>query len=136
QSVAAQVQQVKAQMDAVAAKGKKKKKKGKEPEIILPNDPLYQTTEAQKKKAKKLLPIKIDTSIGIGGLAPPVTTSDQKANSHIKDQYALRIIGYTPFTDPNSAWNVVDGTQKNVVVAVVDSGLDMDHPDGPQYIWT
>ena len=54
----------------------------------------------------------------------------------IKDQYYLPAIGYTPLSDPNSAWNVVDATQKNVVVAVVDSGLDLTHPDGPQYLWT
>ena len=44
-------------------------------------------------------------------------------------------IGYLPKSDPNSAWNLVDTSKPNVVVAVIDSGLDLTHPDGPEYIW-
>jgi subtilisin family serine protease len=31
---------------------------------------------------------------------------------------------------------VADGAQPNIVVAVIDSGLDLSHKDGPQYLWT
>ncbi len=144
QQVAAQVQQVKSQMDMAANKGKGKKKKGQEPEVILPNDPLYKLSQEEKKKADKK---KVQTpnivigssSLQIGGKAMGGgNRQDEKEKEDYKthEQYALEIIGYTPYTDPNSAWNVVDATQKNIVVAVVDSGLDMTHPDGPQYIWT
>ncbi len=90
---------------------------------IVPNDPLYQLPA--KKKRTGIFAI-------LGGDAP----TGPHPELDVKDQYYLRAIGYTPLSDRNSAWNVVDATQKNVVVAVVDSGLDLSHPDGPQYIWT
>ncbi|MBW2562232.1 MAG: S8 family serine peptidase [Deltaproteobacteria bacterium] len=51
------------------------------------------------------------------------------------DQWGLRAVGFTPLDDPASAWRLEDGTKKNVIVAIIDSGLDMEHPDGPQYVW-
>jgi len=100
-----------------------------------PNDPLYQ--EASDKQHKTFF-------FGLlgGGPAPVAATIESPFATaaapelDVKDQYYLRAIGFTPLSDPNSAWNVVDMTQKNVVVALVDSGLDLSHPDGPQYLWT
>jgi len=53
----------------------------------------------------------------------------------VKDQWGLHRIGFTPLNDPDSAWNIYDGANKNVLVAVIDSGIDMSHPDKPKYIW-
>jgi subtilisin family serine protease len=140
QEVAAQVQEVKSRMDMAVNKGRGKKR-GQEPEIILPNDPLYKLPDAEKKKieSKKPVNIVLGTTLTMGGKALGGGNREdlkEKEEPKAPDQYAMQVIGYTPYTDPNSAWNVVDATQKNMVVAVVDSGLDLSHPDGPQYIWT
>lgn len=140
QSTAAQVAQVKEQADQLLDKKKKKKAKVEEPPPVLPNDPLFDEGPAQKKK--KMLGI-----LG-SSKAPPANPmgslikmgierrAEIKENEiDIKDQWGIQKVGFTPWDDPNSAWNVVDADQKNIVVAVVDSGLDMTHPDGPRYIW-
>lgn len=142
QSTAAQVAQVKAQADQLLDKKKKKKTaEVQEPPSILPNDPLFD--EGPAKKQKKLLGI-----LGSSKEAPanPMGSlikmgmerrAEIQANAlDVKDQWGIQKVGFTPWDDPNSAWNVVDANQKNIVVAVVDSGIDMTHPDGPQYIWT
>lgn len=140
QSTAAQVAQIKGQVDQLIDKKKKKKAKAEEPPPILPNDPLFD--EGPAKKKKKLLGI-----LG-SGKAPPANPMGsaiktgleaieaRKAQElDVKDQWGIQKVGFTPWDDPNSAWNVVDANQKNIVVAVVDSGMDMTHPDGPRYIW-
>jgi len=53
----------------------------------------------------------------------------------IQEQWGIRRVGYLPYWDPNSAWNYIDGKEKNVIVAVIDSGIDMVHPDSPAYFW-
>jgi hypothetical protein len=45
------------------------------------------------------------------------------------DQWALQRIGFKPLEDPTSAWRVTTGTERPVVVAVIDSGIDLTHPD-------
>ncbi len=141
QSVAAQVAQAKAQLDQVVDKAAKSKKKKKEEPMMIPNDPLYKLSDTARKKAE----VKSSTTqvvlgslmkIGDSTLGAGSNYVDEKKESEIKDQYGIRVVGYTPYTDPDSAWNVVDANQKNVVVAIVDSGLDMTHEDAPQYIWT
>ncbi len=121
----------------------KKKKKKTEPEVqIDPNDPLYEKPEKGKKK--KFLGI-------LGGDAPstPVILgsgqkfggqvmgagSGEKEEPKVDYQWGLYKIGYTPKSDPQSAWNAVNADEKNVIVAVIDSGLDLTHPDGPRYVW-
>ena len=140
QSTAAQVAQIKGQADQLIDKKKKKKAKEEELPPILPNDPLYD--EGPAKKQKKLLGI-----LG-SSKAPPANPMGslikmgierraeiQENALDVKDQWGIQKVGFTPWDDPDSAWNVVDANQKNIVVAVVDSGLDMTHPDAPQYIW-
>lgn len=140
QSTAAQVAQIKGQADELINK-KKKKAKVEEPPSILPNDPLFD--EGPAKKQRKLLGI-----LG-SSKAPPANPMGslikmgmerraeiQENALDVKDQWGIQKVGFTPWDDPDSAWNVVDANQKNIVVAVVDSGLDMTHPDAPQYIWT
>ncbi|MBI5150565.1 MAG: S8 family serine peptidase [Candidatus Omnitrophica bacterium] len=141
QSTAAQVAQIKGQADQLIDKKKKKKVKVEGPPPILPNDPLFD--EGPARKQRKLLGI-----LG-SSKAPPANPMGslikmgierraeiQENALDVKDQWGIQKVGFTPWDDPNSAWNVVDANEKNIVVAVVDSGLDMTHPDGPQYIWT
>jgi subtilisin family serine protease len=140
QSVAAQIAQAKSQVDQVVGK-KKPKKKVKMEEAIIPNDPLYMVPEAQKKKVKRKVHIKnvvglLGGAAGLSAGGGDPMEDDKDLAALIPDQYALHRIGFTPMNDLNSAWNVIDATQKNIVVAVIDSGLDMSHEDAPLYIWT
>lgn len=135
------------QMQQAAAKfieeGKKKKKKSEPVKITTPNDPLYQFEEVKKKKLLGILGSSTDAGkggISIGtsltfGIDPERSREGGSTNTNVKDQWGLHTIGFTPTADPDSAWNVVDPNQKNVIVAVIDSGLDFNHPDGPQYLW-
>jgi len=146
QSVASQVAQAKALADQSVdmarkskKKKKKKKKKGEEVKPVAPNDPLYFYQDPKKKKgmfgflsSSQSSAVKAPnlSKTGIGVANRVVKSLD------LKDQWGLHAIGFTPLHDPNSAWNVVDATQKNIVVAVVDSGLDFEHEDSPEFIWT
>ena len=140
QSYAQEVARVKAQIDQVAGAAGKKKKKGKEEDpVLLPNDPLYQEPDPARKK-KGFLGI-LGGGDGSALINPMATSGIPGADRprdelDVKDQWGIQAVGYTPWEDPNSAWNVVDANAKNIVVAVVDSGLDMTHEDAPQYIWT
>ena len=128
QEVASKIAQIKANADEVLSKIPEKKRK-KMDETFVPNDPFYKVSDKKKKKIESKAPVKVslgETFIFKGN-------DDKKLKA--LDQYALERIGFTPYTDPDSAWNVVDAAQKNIVVAVIDSGLDLNHPDGPQYIW-
>ncbi|MDP2652498.1 MAG: S8 family peptidase [Candidatus Omnitrophota bacterium] len=152
QSYAAKVSQIKSRVDqAVGVAASQKKKKGQkeeEPRIIIPNDPLYLSPDAGKKKSavkermKKIAASPLGTGMRMGGGEVGAGSDDpleemRKAKAEaVQDQWSLRKIGFTDESDPNSAWNVVEASEKNVVVAVIDSGLDTTHPDGPQYLWT
>ncbi len=106
--------------------------RAKTPAVLLnPNDPLYPTPNV-KKKLKGGITGLIGNVLTIGGEAPMTTTSNKP---NVKDQYSLPQIGFTPKSDPHSAWNLVDTKGPNVLVAVIDSGLDLAHPDGPEFIW-
>jgi subtilisin family serine protease len=43
------------------------------------------------------------------------------------DQWAVKRVGFT--TDNDSTWHIEDGAKNPVVVAVIDTGLDWNHPD-------
>ncbi|MDV2502326.1 MAG: S8 family peptidase [bacterium] len=45
------------------------------------------------------------------------------------DQWALQRIGFTALEDKSSAWHLTTGTERPVVVAVIDTGMDLTHPD-------
>jgi hypothetical protein len=110
------------------SKAKPKKKKV----VIEPNDPLYlDKVTADKKAWKPHVTFGGGSSImeQMAGGAGPEKDPDAY------DQWYLRTIGYTPKSDKNSAWNVFTPAEPNVTVAVIDSGVDMQHVDGPQYIW-
>jgi subtilisin family serine protease len=52
------------------------------------------------------------------------------------DQWALKRIGFTPRGSGTSAWDLVQGAARAVIVAVIDTGLDYGHPDFPrEAIW-
>jgi subtilisin family serine protease len=99
-----------------------------------PNNPLYPNPKPKKKKSGGGF-----LSGFISAIAPvgPITIGDNSGSDGVTviDQYSLPQIGYTDLSDPNSAWNAVDTKGPNVVVAVIDSGLDLTHPDGPEFIW-
>jgi hypothetical protein len=108
---------------------------------IIPNDPLYPKPKAEKKKSGGLFAVlfggdNTNVPINADGVMQSQTADMVNNGDGVTDQYYLPLIGFTPLSDPNSAWNAVDATQKNVLVAVVDSGLDLSHPDRPEHIWT
>ena len=103
---------------------------------VVPNDPLYLKRGVVGKKLSKVVK-GIGTILKIGGFGfgvGPVSVGSPLDEA--RDQWGLPKVGFTPLTDPASAWNIEDGSRKNVVVAVIDSGLDMTHVDGPRYFWT
>lgn len=95
---------------------------------VEPNDPLYKK-EGNKKVASG---IRKGLSFLLGAVNAPVDVDDTLSD----DQWGLHEVGFKPRGTSGSAWDVIDGSQKNVLVAVIDSGLDTAHPDGPQYLWT
>ncbi|MFC1754867.1 S8 family peptidase [Thermoproteota archaeon] len=109
-----------------------------------PNDPLFFVPDKRKKR-KGLAGFlfgsgtvgkanKSDLGFGV------VIGAKGKGKTVMKDQWALHTVGFNPISDgpedPVSAWSIEDGSKKNVVVAVIDTGLYMEHPDGPEHIWT
>ncbi|MBN1794425.1 MAG: S8 family serine peptidase [Candidatus Omnitrophica bacterium] len=91
-----------------------------------PDDPLYLRGGNRSSGGKGL-------AIGFGGFSIGKSSGGP---AEVHDQWALRRIGFTPRINADSAWNIEDGSEKNVVVALIDSGLDMTHPDGPAHVWT
>jgi subtilisin family serine protease len=98
-----------------------------------PNDPIYNkegssdVSSTVSKGFGSLLKLGSGGSIGFG--------SSGDDGPRPSNQWGLLKVGYTPLSDSKSAWNIEDGSQKNVVVAVIDSGLDLKHVDGPAYLW-
>ena len=116
-------------------------------EKIEPNDPFYRPPDKKGKKkkflgilgsSKKAAPVILGTGLkmGMGNTLGASQNKYKKKEEKMDWQWGLHRIGYTPLSDPNSAWNLVDEHKKNVVVAIIDSGLDMHHKDAPEYIWT
>jgi len=125
-------------------------KKYKEPPAtqMNPNDPLY-WIDAGKKKSKVRERMKSIAKRGLGGpmkmgggylgAGSGISVAKQKKESGAKDQWGLREVGFVPLSEEDSAWKAIDPkilAGPNVVVAVIDSGFDMSHPDGPAHIWT
>lgn len=101
-----------------------------------PNDPLFAKKGSEVKKAASGLAkglgsiFKIRKGPGIDlGEAPGESTAPP-------NQWGLHKVGFALRADSRSAWNIEDGSRKNVVVAVIDSGLDLTHVDGPAFLWT
>lgn len=115
--------------DPADPKAKPKKKKV----TTDPDDPLYFDKETADKKAWK-------PHVTFGGgssiMEQMAGGAMEEKNQDAYDQWYLRTIGYTPKSDKNSAWNALTIPEPNVTIAVIDSGVDMNHIDGPKYIWT
>ena len=103
-----------------------------ESENVVPNDPFYFDSSAHK--AKKGEPAVLNRSFIREG-AQAMVSVGKEDDAKIHEQWGLHAVGFTPRSDPDSAWNLVDADKKNVIVAVIDSGLDVSQIDGPQYLW-
>jgi len=103
---------------------------------ITPNDPFYFDLSVHKPKRGKpqSTPAIFGAPLKIGGESVRRVFYDSK-KPPMPDQWGLHAVGFTPRSDPKSAWNLVNADKKNVVVAVIDSGLDTSHIDGPKYLW-
>jgi len=116
-----------------------------------PNDPLYDKGEAARKAAAAKVKAKAEPAGGpdLSMAEPP--GADGGGHSHLEefgpsrggkkgptaiDQWGLRAVGFTPATQADSPWHGMDFNKPNTIVAVIDSGLDTTHPDGPKFLWT
>ncbi|MGB3221855.1 MAG: S8 family serine peptidase [Desulforhopalus sp.] len=99
---------------------------------LIPNDPLYKKPDGAGSQVGGILKKGFGALLGAGGFGVQTSNEDSRAD----DQWGLHAIGFTPMGTGNSAWDVIDGRQENVVVAVIDSGLDLGHPDRPRFLWT
>lgn len=101
-----------------------------------PNDPYF--FQAPEKKGFFESGV-FDGGEGLGDALQVLPGSDidlSKADGDPAiDQWGLHKVGFLAYADTGSAWNIEDGSKKNIVVAVIDSGLDMNHEDRPEYIW-
>ncbi|MDJ0624155.1 MAG: S8 family serine peptidase [Desulfocapsaceae bacterium] len=100
-------------------------------ETIQPNDPLFQKEDTPAGKVGSVLKKGFGALLSAGGVGIATTDTDSRSN----DQWGLHAVGYTPMGKGTSAWDTFNGREKNVIVAVIDSGLDLSHPDRPQHIW-
>ena len=98
-----------------------------------PNDAFFPSLKPKKKSGGSFFSGLISVITPVGVILPSDTSNGGEVN--IIDQYSLPQIGFTDKSNPDSAWNVVDTKGPNVVVAVIDSGVDLSHPDGPEFIW-
>jgi|GEM_PF-1015090 len=99
-----------------------------------PNDPIYNKQGSSDVSSTVSKGLGALLKLGSGGGIGFGSSGDDGPRP--SNQWGLLKVGYTPRSDSNSAWNIEDGSQKNVVVAVIDSGLDLTHVDGPTYLWT
>ena len=77
-----------------------------------------------------------DLKDGSGAPDDPLFTSSGSWQQDYDDQWALKRIGFTPESDKRSAWRLVPGDAAPVLVAVIDSGCDIAHPDLAGAVWT
>lgn len=109
----------------------------------VPNDMFYDIPEKKKKKflgifgssADNKMPTGSGLSIGGFGIGGSGNSREESNSLGIPDQWGIKRIGYLPFSNPDSAWRIADGNKQNVIVAVIDSGLDMTHEDAPEFVW-
>lgn len=106
---------------------------GRDPmQAVRPNGPLFKKPDSVGREVAGALKKGFGAILGAGGFGVQTNNEDARA----EDQWGLHAAGFTPLGIGGSAWDMVDGREKNVVVAVIDSGLDLAHPDRPRYLWT
>jgi len=103
---------------------------------VVPNDPLFAKEESQVKKAASGLAKGLGSIFNLGGSTGITVGESPGESTKPPNQWGLLKVGFTPRSNSQSAWNIEDGSRKNVVVAVIDSGLDLTHVDGPEFLWT
>ena len=96
-------------------------------DTVAPDDPLYKKSEGFASAVGSVLKKGVGLLLGGG--------DSGGSEPQAEDQWGLHAVGFTPKGNGSSAWDTYDGMQKNIVVAVIDSGLDLVHPDRPKYIW-
>ena len=107
-----------------------------ETDKVVPNDPLFSKEESAVKKATSGVTKGIGSIFKLGQGAGIGFGSQPGESAAPPNQWGLHKVGFVSRADSGSAWNIEDGSRKNVVVAVIDSGLDLKHVDGPQFLWT
>ena len=106
----------------------RKIKQNKDKPQITPNDTYYKFEASAGKKAVRGLMKGLGALQGFGGGGISLGGGGSKKGS-ADDQWGLWKVGFTPLDSPSSAWKIETGEGKPVVVAVIDSGLDITHPD-------
>lgn len=104
----------------------------KDETAVNPNDPFYFVSNEHKGMD---IDFSADAIKAVGTSEKGSAGLSRQKNFSIHDQWGLHAVGFTPKSDPHSAWNLVNADEKNVVVAVIDSGLDVSHPDAPKFLW-
>ncbi len=100
-------------------------------ESFQPNDPYYKKPDSAARKVGGF--VKKGFGSLLGGIGIGISSRDEESVS--EDQWGLHDVGYTPMGTGKSAWDIAAGSKKNIIVAVIDSGLDTNHPDRPRHIW-
>lgn len=96
---------------------------------IVPNDTYYKFEAKASKKFARGLMKGLGALRGFGGGGISLGGGGGSKKGIADDQWGLWKVGFTPFDSPSSAWKIETGEGKPVVVAVIDSGLDITHPD-------
>lgn len=96
---------------------------------VVPNDPLF-APKNEDKSAGSMLKQGLSFTMGLFGVGGGTTTETEATW-----QWYMPVIGMKP-VGQGSAWDIYDGVRANTVVAVIDSGLDLKHPDRPRHLWT
>jgi len=116
-----------------------------------PNDPLYDKGEAARKAAAAKVKANAEPAGGPDFSMAEPPGADGGGHSRLEefgpsrggkkgptaiDQWGLRAVGFTPAAHADSPWHGMDFDKPNTIVAIIDSGLDTSHPDGPKFLWT
>ncbi|WP_147820642.1 S8 family peptidase [Salidesulfovibrio onnuriiensis] len=96
---------------------------------VVPDDPLF-APRKEDSSAGSMLKQGLSFTMGLFGVGGQSSTEKEATW-----QWYMPVIGMRPMGQ-GSAWDVFDGAKPNTVVAVIDSGLDLKHPDRPRYLWT
>ena len=113
------------------------KRKVQDSDMVVPNDPLFNKKQSNAGKAVSTVTKGLGSLLKLGtGKGFSIGSGSSDDTPMPPGQWGMHRVGYTPLSDPRSAWKIEDGRQKNVVVAVIDSGLDLTHVDRPAFLWT
>lgn len=97
---------------------------------VVPNDPLFQPQKKENNTGEKVL--KKGLGFALGALTGGTIQSND--DDEVTWQWYMPEIGMTPM-GKDSVWDTFDANKPNTVVAVIDSGLDLKHPDRPSHLW-